>query len=304
MALPPLPTVRELIRLYGLTARQQLSQNFLLDLNITDKIARATGRLTNKVVLEVGAGPGSLTRSILRHDARHVVAVEKDKRFLNPLEILSASSPGKISIHLADILELDEQTVLEGKAERTPWEEPDCRTVIMGNLPFSVSTPLLIKWIKSISNRIGPFVFGRSPMILLFQKEVATRIVAKPSTKAYGRLSVMTQHLCDARLLFDIPSKAFVPSPKVDASVVLIVPKIKPLVPVSVNTLEYVCRKGFSYRRKQLSNSLCTIHPQAGDLLAKLDIRPSLRAEDLTVEQWCNLANTFDAWEFKGESLP
>jgi dimethyladenosine transferase 1 len=298
MRLPPLPTTAELIKLYGLSAKQELSQNFLLDLNVTDKIARASGSLKGKAVLEVGPGPGPLSRSILRMNPKVLSVVEKDRRFIPALETIQAAvAPGVVRIHRGDILKVSEAEILQSAgAEKCDWESPTNSNLIVGNLPFGVATELLIKWIHCIPTRSGPFHFGRVPMLLMFQKEVAMRITARPKTKEYGRLSVMVQNSCDARCLFDIDGAAFVPPPKVKATVVLIEPRIKPHSEVHLDSLEYVCRQVFGQRRKMLANSIHTISPEAHELLemAKLDERK--RPEDLTISEWCALANAYHNW--------
>jgi dimethyladenosine transferase 1 len=314
LRLPPLPTTRELIRLFGLSAKQQLSQNFLLDLNITDKIVRHAGDLTTKTVVEVGPGPGSLTRSILKARARRLIVVEKDRRFLPALELLksaagtidpiigndqktqetsSSERQERMHIVLEDVLQLDEESVLRRFHQpNVRWDSGLVPITVIGNLPFSISTELLLKWIRQIPTRRGLFRFGRVPFILTFQEEVAQRICASPSSVAYGRLSVMTQTFCAVRRLFDIPGECFVPAPQVNASVVYVEPLQQPLALVpSVHILEYICRQVFGQRRKTLANSIKTLGPQGAKLLALSGLDPQLRPEDLTVVQWCHLAS-------------
>ncbi|XP_049851211.1 dimethyladenosine transferase 1, mitochondrial-like [Schistocerca gregaria] len=300
LRLPPLPTIAELIKLYGLSAKQQLSQNFLLDLNITDKISKGTGHLKGLSVLEIGPGPGSLTRSILRHNPRAVAVVEKDYRFLSSLRTIQSALPDrKLSIFLDDVLKVDEKAIFdEIGAEKTPWEAKYNPNRIIGNLPFGVATALLIKWVRNCSTKKGPYYYGRIPMVLLFQKEVAMRITAKPKTKEYGRLSIMVQNWFKAKCLFDIDGSSFVPQPKVKATAVYIEPLEKPIVEVNVDTMEYLCRQLFGMRRKLISNSAKALEGIAVDEFLKANrFISELRAEELSVEKWGELALAYEQWK-------
>jgi len=196
-----------------------------------------------------------------------------------------------------DILSVDEESLLKSAgAKQLKWEE-ESNVKLIGNLPFSVSTELTLKWMKLIYKKKGPFYFGRSPMILLFQKEVAERIVASPCTKDYGRLSIMVQHLCDAKILFHINSKSFVPAPEVTGSVVYIEPKIIPIA-VDIFALEDLIKKVFSQRRKYLANAMTSIHPEAKVLLDICGIHEQKRPEEYSVETWCLLANVYKSSKF------
>jgi len=311
MALPPLPTIRDLIRLFGLRAKQQLSQNFILDLNVSNKIISKTaaniGPLVGKTVIEVGPGPGPLTRSILNSGCQNLIVVEKDVRFLSSLNMLKDAAEkknAKLTIINDDIMDVDEKQLLEqaGHTKKCSWNETS-DIVIIGNLPFSVSTALVIKWIRQIHNRTGAFAYGRTAMALTFQKEVAHRIVAQPGSKEYNRLSVMVQHCCDTKLLFDIGSKNFVPQPKVDAGVVYIEPKIKPEIDVDVYALEQMCRLIFSGKRKIIANGVKNIDPMAGVLLELAGINPQVRAEEVDVNHLCLLSNIYKASSFYKQEL-
>jgi 16S rRNA (adenine1518-N6/adenine1519-N6)-dimethyltransferase len=262
--------LREVIARHGIRATKSLGQNFLLDLNLTRKIARAGGPLRGKTVLEIGAGPGGLTRALLAEGADHVLAVERDRRCLAALEELSAQAPGRLSVVAADALELDEYD-LEPRPDR-----------IIANLPYNISTPLLFKWL----DRLELF----EHMVLMFQKEVAQRIAATPGAKAYGRLSVMVQWRCRVDALFDLPPRAFTPEPKVTSTVLALEPRSTPLAAARADLLETVVAAAFGQRRKMLRGSLKQISADPVGLLRRAGLEPTLRAENLSVEQFCALA--------------
>ncbi|MGH7115527.1 MAG: 16S rRNA (adenine(1518)-N(6)/adenine(1519)-N(6))-dimethyltransferase RsmA [Stellaceae bacterium] len=269
-----LPPLREVIARYGIAARRRLGQNFLLDLNLTGKIARAAGPLDQVSVVEIGAGPGGLTRALLAEGARHVVAIERDPRCLAALAELAAAYPGRLELVAGDALALD-------PAALTPAPRK-----IVANLPYNIATALLLGWL----DRIGEF----DDLTLMFQREVALRFVAAPSTKSYGRLSVMIQWLTEPRILFDVPARAFTPPPKVVSSVVQITPRATPLAPAAKPALERVTAAAFGQRRKMLRSSLATLGVSPESLLAPAAIPSTARAEDLTVPQFCALARALD----------
>ncbi|XP_044177992.1 dimethyladenosine transferase 1, mitochondrial-like isoform X2 [Acropora millepora] len=255
LRLPPMPKIADILRIYGLSAKKQLSQNFILDLNVTDKIARVSD-VFDCHVCEVGAGPGSLTRSLLRAGAKHVGAVEIDGRFLPSLEMLQSACKGRLSIHRADIMTFYVPEALPN-ASVVRWESNDLPGVRMvGNLPFNVSIPLLLQWLEAIPMRAGPFAFGRTPMALVFQKEVADNIRSSPGSTECTRLSIMTQHLCEVKKKYSLPRKVFLPEPKVDASLLYFVPRAVPLIDAPFVIVEQVVKAIFSERRKTIRNSL------------------------------------------------
>jgi 16S rRNA (adenine1518-N6/adenine1519-N6)-dimethyltransferase len=268
-----LPPLREVIARHGIRATKALGQNFLLDLNLTRKIARAGGELRGKTVLEIGAGPGGLTRALLAEGAGHVVAVERDRRCLAALEELAAQADGRLTLVAADALDVDERVL-------TPRP---CR--IIANLPYNISTPLLFKWL----GRLDLF----EHLVLMFQKEVAQRIVAAPGGKVYGRLSVMTQWRCRANALFDVPPRAFTPAPKVTSTIIGLEPRPETLAAARAEVLEVVVAAAFGQRRKMLRSSLKQISADPVALLTAAGLEPTLRAENLTVEEFCALARAF-----------
>ncbi|KAL4676096.1 hypothetical protein H8959_010241 [Pygathrix nigripes] len=296
--LPPLPTIREIIKLFRLQATKQLSQNFLLDLRLTDKIVRKAGNLANAYVYEVGPGPGGITRSILNADVAELLVVEKDTRFIPGLQMLSEAAPGKLRIVHGDVLTFKVEKAFSESLQR-PWEDDPPNVHIIGNLPFSVSTPLIIKWLENISCRDGPFVYGRTQMTLTFQKEVAERLAANTGSKQRSRLSVMAQYLCNVRHLFTIPGRAFVPKPEVDVGVVHFTPLIQPRIEQPFKLVEKVVQNVFQFRRKYCHRGLGMLFPEAqrlentGRLLELADIDPTLRPRQLSISHFKSLCDVY-----------
>ena len=270
-ALPPL---REVIARHGLAAKKALGQNFLFDLNLTRRIARAAGPLEGFTVIEIGPGPGGLTRALLMEGATNVIAIERDDRALAALAEISAAYPGKLTVIPGDALETDYARLAAG----TP-------TKIVANLPYNIATPLLIGWIGS--SEWPPFY---ESLTLMFQKEVAERIVAKSGGKEFGRLSVLCQHRATAKKLFDVNRSAFTPPPKVTSSIVQLMPKANPEPECRLEVLERVTAAAFGQRRKMLRASLRSLLPEPEVLLNELGIDPELRAEQLPVEAFARLA--------------
>lgn len=264
-ALPPL---RDVLARHGIRARRQLGQNFLLDLNLTRRIARAAGPLQGIDVLEVGPGPGGLTRALLEAGAARVVAIERDPRCVAALAEIEAAYPGRLHVIEGDALELD-----EAAAVAAPFK-------IVANLPYNIATALLTKW---LDRRLAALSYT-----LMFQKEVAERLTAAPGGKAYGRLSVLTQWHCQTARLFDVPARAFTPPPKVTSSVVQLTPRAAPLAEADSARLAAITAAAFGQRRKMLRQSLKALGGEA--LLARAGIDPTRRAEELTVAEFCALA--------------
>ena len=265
-ALPPL---REVIARHGLSARKSLGQNFLLDLNLTGRIARAA-EIEGKRVLEIGPGPGGLTRALLEAGAAEVIAVERDSRCLGALAEIAEAYPGRLTVVEADALEVDEAAIAASS-----------KLSVVANLPYNVGTALLLKWLAAPG--------WWESLTLMFQKEVAERLAAAPGSEAYGRLSVWAQWRAEVRRLFDISPRAFVPPPKVTSSVVRIVPR-PPVAPADPQTLERVLAAAFGQRRKMLRQSLKSLTPESEALLARAGIAPTRRAEELSIAEFCALA--------------
>lgn len=298
--LPPLPTIRDLVRLYKLRAIKQLSQNFLMDERLTDKIVKAAGRIEGHHVLEVGPGPGGITRSIIRQGPKHLVVVEKDNRFISTLQLLSESSSNhiKMDIHIDDILRFPIEKAFDPSVSH-PWEGPRAPVHLIGNLPFAISTKLLINWLKDISLRRGAWSFGRSSMTLTFQKEVADRIVAPILSSQRCRLSVMSQIWARPQLRFEIPGKAFVPKPNVDVGVVTFIPFIQPLTDLPFDLVEKTVRHIFSMRQKYCRRGISNLYPEemrdelTDRTFEAADVDPQSRSFQLSNEECLRLASAY-----------
>lgn len=276
MTLDGLPPLRDVIERHGLHAKKSLGQNFLLDLNLTGKIARSAGDLSRTTVIEVGPGPGGLTRALLSHNAKRVIAIERDERCLNALAEVSAHYPGRLEVISGDAMKTDFAALAAG-AE-------DVR--IVANLPYNIGTELLLRWLTVTD--WPPFY---SSMTLMFQKEVAQRIVATRDDDAYGRLGVLAGWRTKSHIIFELPPQAFTPPPKVTSAVVHIVPRANPLE-ADGTTLARVTEAAFGQRRKMLRQSLKGIGGER--LLAATGIDGTRRAETLSVEEFIALANALD----------
>jgi 16S rRNA (adenine1518-N6/adenine1519-N6)-dimethyltransferase len=284
--LAELPPLRDVIRELGLSAKKSLGQNFILDLNLTARIARSAGPLAGLTVVEIGPGPGGLTRALLSGGGAKVIAVEKDARFLPALAAIAAHWPDRLTVIEADALSVD-WTTLAPAGERLR---------IVANLPYGVATPLLVGWLKT-----EPWPPWWDRMVLMFQREVAERIVAARGEKSYGRLAILSQWRCETRILFNLPARAFTPPPKVDSAVVEFRPRPQPLPAGSAEMLERVTAAAFGQRRKMLRASLKAL-PGAVPLLAELDINPAARAEQLSVADFCRLSQAL--WDAGAPAQP
>ena len=274
--LDDLPPLREVIRRHGLTPRKSLGQNFLFDLNLTARIARAAEPLENVTVVEIGPGPGGLTRALLALGARRVIAIERDQRAISALEEIAARYPGRLDIVSGDALTVDARKELGPERAR-----------VVANLPYNIATALLIDWLTT-----EPWPPWYDSLLLMFQREVAERIVALPGSKSYGRLSVLAGWRSEARILFDVARSAFVPPPKVTSSVVRLTPRPVPLA-CDAAALQRVTEAAFGQRRKMLRQSLKTLGVDALALLAEAGIEQTARAEDIPVEGFVALAQIF-----------
>lgn len=279
MSLDTLPPLREVIARHGLMARKALGQNFLLDLNLTRRIARAAGPLEGHTVYEVGPGPGGLTRALLMEGASRVVAVEYDPRCVEALGELSSACGNRLQVVPGDALAVDEAALVAG----------DQPVKVVANLPYNVGTALLTRWLTA-----EPWPAWFASLTLMFQREVAERIVAKPRTKDYGRLGVLAQIRTDARILFDVPPQAFTPPPKVTSSIVQLVPKAQASDAPRIPTVEQITAAAFGQRRKMLRASLKSLGVPPEALLEAAGIAPTARAEEIEVEGFVKLARALE----------
>jgi 16S rRNA (adenine1518-N6/adenine1519-N6)-dimethyltransferase len=268
-SLSSLPPLREVLARHGIVTRKSLGQHFLLDLNLTRRIVASADGLAGANAIEIGAGPGGLTRALIESPARHVWAIERDARCIAALKEIAAVADGRLTVVQADATGIDLAAVVPAPRR------------IVANLPYNVGTQLLLGWLAHASAFDG--------MTLMFQKEVADRLTARPRSKAYGRLSVQAQWLCAVRPLFDINPSAFVPPPAVVSTVVELIPRPEPLCPADRTALESVTRHAFGQRRKMLRQSLKPLGGEA--LLLRAGMAPTARAEELSVEDFCALAN-------------
>jgi 16S rRNA (adenine1518-N6/adenine1519-N6)-dimethyltransferase len=300
--------LRDTIRRHGLSAKKSLGQNFLLDLNLTARIARAGGSVKGITVVEIGPGPGGLTRALLANGARHVIAIERDGRAIAALEEIAAHYPGRLTVVEADALKIDWNRApipsvpapsAQSKALAATTDSmhdgaaANLTTArIIANLPYNIATALLVRWLG-----LEPWPPWYDSLVLMFQREVAERIVAAPGAKQYGRLAVLAGWRTEAKIMFDVAPSAFVPPPKVTSSVVRLVPRPSPL-PCSRTMLERVTAAAFGHRRKMLRQSLRALTANPQPILAAAGIDPAARAEQIPVEGFVALANAIDACEF------
>lgn len=265
-----LPSTSDLVKKYQLDAKKSLGQNFIFDKNFTDKIVKSVGNLSEFEVLEIGPGPGSLTRSILDANPKKLIAIEKDHRCLLALEELQKFYGEKLEVVNDDALKIDEKKLFKNKFK------------IIANLPYNIGTVLIFKWLK-----IAPQI---DSMHLMLQKEVVERIVAKVGDCNYGRLAVMLNFLCETKMLFTVNRNVFSPPPKVTSAIIEIIPRTKPLFDVEFEKLEKVVAAAFNQRRKMIRSSLKSLFPNIEEVLKELKINSELRAENLTIEEFCRIA--------------
>jgi 16S rRNA (adenine1518-N6/adenine1519-N6)-dimethyltransferase len=275
-----LPPLKEVIASFGLAARRSLGQHFLLDPRITERIAAAAGNLDGRTVVEVGPGPGGLTRALLAAGASPLIAIERDDRCVAALQSLNAAANGRLAIVPADAIEVDEATLAREAGGAMPL-------TVVANLPYNIATVLILKWLT----RMGDF----ADIVVMVQKEVAERLAAAPRSSDYGRLSVMVQWRAAVEMLFDLAPGAFTPPPKVVSTVVRITPRAAPLAPAEFKAMETVARAAFGQRRKMLRSALKTLGRNAGQLLDAAGVTPTARAEELSVEDFAALARAYAA---------
>jgi 16S rRNA (adenine1518-N6/adenine1519-N6)-dimethyltransferase len=278
-----LPSLREVIRAHDLSAKKSLGQNFLLDVNLIDRIARAAGPLAGVTVVEIGPGPGGLTRALIAHGAARVIGIERDARCIAALEELRAAYPDRLTVVSGDALKVDPRPHLGSGPAR-----------IVANLPYNIATVLLVRWLMS-----DPWPPWFDSLTLMFQREVAERIVAAPGSEHYGRLAVLAGWRAEAKILFDVNRSAFVPAPKVTSSVVRLVPRAEPLA-CDARLLERVTAAAFGQRRKMLRQSLRSLGAEPAALLSAAAIEPTERAEQLSVAEFVRLAHALAREEGKG----
>lgn len=278
MSIDTLPPLRAVIDSHGLDARKSLGQNFLLDLNLTAKIARLSGNNTDHDVLEIGPGPGGLTRGLLAEGARRVLAIEKDARCLPALADIQAAYPDRLTVIGGDALDID------------PLDHLTAPIRVAANLPYNIGTELLVRW---LTPDVWPPFWDT--LTLMFQREVAQRITAEPGSKAYGRLAILSQWRTDATIVMNLPPEAFSPPPKVSSAVVHLTALPEPRFAADAKLLQHVTATAFNQRRKMLRSSLKSLSPDIEEHLRVADIKPTDRAEQIDVERFCALARSLKA---------
>ncbi|CAJ0578283.1 unnamed protein product, partial [Mesorhabditis spiculigera] len=297
--LPPLPALRDFIHLYKLRAKKVLSQNYLMDMNLTKKIVRLAGVRSGDWVCEVGPGPGGITRAILDAGVDRCDVVEIDQRMIPALRHVAEAAPGRLHITRGDVLKTEIGGMWEeaGFSGATAWSDEPPRAHIVGNLPFNIATPLIIKFLRDMSYRRGPWKYGRVPLTLTFQSEVAQRIISPIDCEARSRISIMSQYVAEPKLLFTISGKCFVPPPKVDVGVVRFTPRAVPLIGVAFEVIEKVARQVFHYRQKY---GLKTLYPEeiaeemAHEVLKETRIDPRTTSIKLGIEQYGHMAEVYE----------
>ncbi|GMR51392.1 hypothetical protein PMAYCL1PPCAC_21587, partial [Pristionchus mayeri] len=301
--LPPLPALRDFIHLYNLRAKKILSQNFLMDMNITRKIVRSAGVREGDWVCEVGPGPGGITRGILEAGPERVDVIEIDHRFIPALQHLSEASEGRLHVHRADVLKtcVGEIWSKDGMVSTTHWlDEALPPAHVIGNLPFNIASPLIIKYLREMSNRVGPWSFGRVPLTLTFQMEVARRLCSPIDCDARSRISIMAQMYSQPKLVFTIPGACFVPPPKIDVGVVRFLPLPVPKASSPFEVVEKLVRQVFHYRQKHILKGLKTLYPEdiandmAHEVLRETRASPTTTSIRLGVEEYAAMAAVYE----------
>ena len=294
--LPPLPTVKDILRIYNISASKKLSQNFILDPRQLDRLA-ALAEPNGKHVVEVGPGPGGITRSLLGQGARRCFVIEKDSRFLSALQILNEASGGRLDIHIGDVMTFNMER-LSPDLVSSDWHGPPPNIGVIGNLPFNVSTPLLIRWLEAISDKKSLWSHGRVPMTLTFQLEVAQRMSAPPGNPIRSRLSVVCQNWTRVNHKYTMPGGSFTPKPEVDVAVVTLHPLTEPYIQHPFPFVNKVVTNIFQGKRKKLYNTLPRLFPQPMSFLSEVIIEetglnPMMRAIDLDMNDWSRLCNSY-----------
>lgn len=294
--LPPLPTVKDILRIYNISATKKLSQNFILDPRQLDRIA-GLAIPRDKHVVEVGPGPGGITRSLLGQGARRCLVIEKDSRFLPALQLLNEASGGRLDIHIGDVMTFNMEKLFPDLV-RSDWTGPHPNIEIIGNLPFNVSTPLLIRWLEAISVRKSLWSYGRVPMTLTFQLEVAQRMSAPPGNPIRSRLSVVCQNWTRVNTKYSIPGGSFTPKPEVDVAVVTMHPLTEPYIQHPFPFVNKVVTNIFHGKRKKLYNTLPRLFPKPMSFLSEVifeetGLNPMMRAIDLDMNDWSRLCNSY-----------
>lgn len=300
LRLPPLPSIKDIIRLYKLRALRELSQNFLMEPRLIDKIVNAAGTLEKHVVCEVGPGPGGITRSIIQRSPRKVILIEKDRRFIPSLELIADACRDKVDLDIitGDILKTDIAQYVPSDIKKE-WTDPPPPLHLIGNLPFSVSTILIIRWLEMISKQEGPWTFGRTRMTLTFQKEVAERMAANIMESQRCRLSVMCQNWCSVKHKFDISGASFLPKPDVDVGVVTLTPFKKPVIKQPFKMVEKVVRQIFSMRQKYSIRGAQTLFPpevreeMALRMYKMADIDPVTKSFQITNGEFARIVDAY-----------
>jgi len=296
--LPPLPTVKDILRMYNINAQKRLSQNFIMDPRLLDRVAKAGGPLHGKVVVEVGPGPGGITRSIIGQGASQCAVIEKDPRFVPALNLLNESCGGRLDIHIGDAMHFHMEKLFPSRLA-TEWEADSTNVSLIGNLPFNVSTPLTIKWLRAMSEKKSLWIYGRVPLTLCYQQEVAQRMSAPPGDTERSRLSVMCQNWAAVKQNFIIPGGAFLPKPDVNVGVVTLTPLVVPYIDHPYQIVEKVVTTVFHGKKKNVINTIRNLFPRplanslGNRILNETGLNPKLRPIDIDMHDWSRICNSY-----------